>query len=234
MHLLDTSECVSMAFVVNEQMVKSGKLRSAKDLAGKVIASDRTLSASYIYDLLLAKDGLSLDDVTLVDVPNPAKPEGLRRGTIDLSLLAEPQLSLAIEEGGLVSWIPAYDVLPNTPYTYMLYGPSLLEQRPEVGKRFMTAYLRGVAQYRQGKTPRNIEILAKVTTLTPDFLRRVCWPPAEPFGAVRKEYFSNLQAWYMSQQIVDKQLPTEEVWDSRFVDYATEILKREQKSGTTR
>jgi hypothetical protein len=42
--------------------------------------------------------------------------------------------------------------------------------------RFLRAYLRAVAQYAEGRTQRNVEILANAVRLEPKLLRTICWP----------------------------------------------------------
>ena len=58
-------------------------------------------------------------------------------------------------------------------YAYPLYyGPAFLDKDPELGRRFMVAYLQGVKQYNEGKTERNLEILQNYTRLDRDLLKQ--------------------------------------------------------------
>ena len=48
----------------------------------------------------------------------------------------------------------------------------------------MIAYLKGVRQYNQGKTDRNVEILAKYTEMKPEEVKQSCWIPMRSDGMI--------------------------------------------------
>jgi NitT/TauT family transport system substrate-binding protein len=85
----------------------------------------------------------------------------LAKRRIDFMVTTEPWLTRIIRAGHGVLWKRVQDVIPDFDYAFVRYGPSILEKDPEAGRRFMVAYLKGVHQYNQGKTVRNLEIMAK-------------------------------------------------------------------------
>jgi len=63
----------------------------------------------------------------------------------------------------------------------------------------MTAYLRGVRQYNQGKTPRNLEIVSRRVQLNPDTARALCWAPIKNDGALDAKSLLDFQKWGVDQ-----------------------------------
>jgi NitT/TauT family transport system substrate-binding protein len=115
-------------------------------------------------------------------------------------------------------------VIPGSGYTMMWYGPSILEENPEVGNRFMVAYLKGVRQFNEGKTDRNVEILAKYAELEEDLVRDSCWVTINGDGQINIDSVFNFQEWALGNELLDHIIPAEQFWDSSFIDYALEEL----------
>ena len=74
-------------------------------------------------------------------------------GGISVSNTAEPFISRLIASGEVEIWRPTSEVNPYHPISVLLYGASLLDERPEAGERFAAAVLRALRQFRGGKTP---------------------------------------------------------------------------------
>jgi NitT/TauT family transport system substrate-binding protein len=100
----------------------------------------------------------------------------------------------------------------------------LLDQDPEAGKRFMTAYLKAVRQYNQGKTERNLDILAKHTELDRELLRRACWPVMRDDGQVNLQSLIEFQSWAQTKGLIDRPVTADQLWDASFINHATQAL----------
>ena len=229
-HTPTPDECPSFAIVISNPLAKKGGISRPRDLRGLKVAGDRAAIGQFFYEILLARDGLTPDDIELVDIANSAtRIELLKKGSLDVSFLGEPQLTMAIESSSAVLWMPVYNAAPNCQMTYMSFGSRLLEKDPELGKKFLLGYLRGLEQYRRGKTPRNVEILAKTTGLDPEFLKRACWSPAEKDGKIMLDFIKQVGAWCVRRGFADEDVPLEKLWDGRFLDYAHGVLQKERK-----
>jgi NitT/TauT family transport system substrate-binding protein len=144
-------------------------------------------------------------------------------------VLSEPWLTRARLSGQGVLWKAFDEAAPGLPYTALIYGSTLLDERPDVGQRFMTAYLRAVRRMSQGKTARNVEVLAAATRLEPDLLRQACWPSARADGFVDDGSIQAFQAWAFEQRLVDRMLPPSQLVDDRFAKYASSILSADPR-----
>ena len=116
-------------------------------------------------DVLLKDTGLTSKDVEILNIPLPARLEGMGNGSIDIAAVSDPWTVRIVNAGYGVVWNPWEKLLPNFQFSVNMYGPNFLEKNPEFGKKYMIAYLKGVRQYNQGKTDRNVEIIAKYTEM---------------------------------------------------------------------
>ena len=100
----------------------------------------------------------------------------------------------------------------------------MLEENPEAGKQFLVAYMKGVRQYNEGKTKRNLDILEKETELDRDLLEQACWPPITNDGQMDLGSLIDFQTWANEKGLLDTIATEDQFWDSRFLDYANDIL----------
>lgn len=222
---LESEGCSSYSFVARRELVESGALEGPEDLEGLRIGTDRTSSSYYVLTRLLAAGGLGPEDVETVDVPYGLKVEAFQRDLLDVSTASEPWTTRMVRTGAAVVWKPAREVVPGFQYGFMLFGPTLLNENREAGRKFITAYLEGVRKYnREGKTPGNLEIIARRMQVDVDFVRDTCWPLHEDDGRLDFAQMDRYQAWALQEKLIDRTLDEEQIWDRAFVDHANRVL----------
>jgi NitT/TauT family transport system substrate-binding protein len=210
--------CVANALMARRSLLDSGVLKTREGLRGRRIASSRGSYSRYWVVTLLARMGVKATEVELMEVPDTALPAALANGTIELAAVSEPWITRITTEGSAATWVPAQEAIPNFHYGYVMYGPNLLSRDPDVGRRFMRAYLEGVKQYNQGKTARNIEIIAKYTDLPPSLVEASCWNPFSDDGRVDVRSVLQFQDWALAEGLVDTALTSDRFWDPRFIE----------------
>jgi NitT/TauT family transport system substrate-binding protein len=159
-----------------------------------------------------------------VELSYPAQLEAFGQGTIDLTATVEPWIARMINTGDAVLWAPAQEVLPDFQISLIVYGPNLLEDNPGAGQRFMTAYLKALRQYKEGKTERNVEIVAKHTELDPALLKQACWPSIHADGQINVQSVLDFQAWAAEKGFLDSPITADQFWDPSFIEQANEDL----------
>ena len=220
---IDPAGCVASAIMARRALVETGELDSPAQLKGRRIALVPVSLSGYFVESLLSTAGLTLDDVEIMDVSTPAVPAALEKGTIDLVVASEPWVTRIVQAGHAVAWMPAQQVIPDFQLSVVVYGPTVM-QNPDVGKRFMVAYLRAVQQYNQGKTERNLEILAEHTGLDRELLDQACWPAQRNDGQLNADAVLDFQAWTVKKGHLDSLVTEEQFWDPSFVEDANEVL----------
>ena len=221
---LASDGCTYAAIVARRDLVESGELADAVQLRGRRIAFNPTSFGGYFLYKVLSTAGLTFDDIQPQDLTPPAQLEALTTGAIDLGNLAEPWVSRALKTGKASVWQPIQQVAPDFQLSMIVYGPSLLDDNPDAGKRFMVAYLKAVRQYNQGKTERNLEILAEHTGLDKVVLEKACWPALNDDGHIVPESLMDFQEWAMQEGYIDSVVTQEQFWDGSFIDHANMVL----------
>ena len=129
-----------------------------------------------------------------------------------------------LQEAGMAT----VGVGPDAEAAVVLYGPTLLNENQDVANRFMTAYLKAVRQYNEGKTPRNIELLAEFSNIDPEFLERMCWPALRTSGELNVQAVLDFQDWALEAGHLDNAISAEQFYDGSFVTYANLALDSAQ------
>jgi NitT/TauT family transport system substrate-binding protein len=147
---------------------------------------------------------------------------------------SEPFLTLALRESGIAEWKTAREVIPDQQFAVLAFGPRLISGPPDIGRRFMVAYLQGVRQYNRGKTRRNVDLLVKSTGLQEDLVRQACWPAMRDDGSINLDRVLEFQAWAVKKGLQDRVVPPERFWDGRFTSHANKELSGNPGGGDGR
>lgn len=199
-----------------------------KDIAGNTAAVIRWLKGKrvalpimgsmphYFIDTLLERHGMSTADVEFVVMSFPMIKEGLQKGFLDAGFLVEPFLSF-LKKDQAFSFLSFENEFPDVSGAYIIYGERLLRKDPSLGRKFMAAYLKGCRQYDQGKTPRNIEILAKYIELSPQMLKSMSWPAVAPEDLLRTKPLEDYQEWLLKKGFLTGKIDVRLLTDDRFL-----------------
>jgi len=220
--------CPTFGLVARKALVEAGQLNKPAQLKGRNVAWFRASFEEYFLEKVLKKDGLTLEDVKKITIPPPADPGAMAKGSLDLTVTNEPWVTRLVQAGFGVLWLPVQQVIPDFQFGLMLYGPNLLEKTPEAGQRFMVAYLKGARQYNQGKTARNLEILAKHTGLKKDLISKVCWAQVRNDGRINVQSINEFQDWAMTKGYLDRPVTTERFMETSYIEYANKVLNKTQ------
>jgi len=213
--------CTFHGFVTQRGMWPQGELPAADQIRGRSAEIDFALPHAYWLDLALRPSGLGIDDLDIVNVPLAATVDAFRSGAFDLTGIDEPRLTQLLASGDADLWKGTQEIVPDYQMTVLYYGSSFLDQRPEVGERFMAAFLRGVQRYNDGKTERNLAILERGMGLRRDQLTAMCWPTMDADGSMYWEGIDGYQRWAQQRGLIDRVLDQEEMLDARFLEAAS-------------
>lgn len=226
--VLEPSACSFNAILARRALVEEGKLDRAEQLQALQVELDPLLPQGFFMSRALEPFDLTVDDLQRVNLPTGANIDALINGSIDVTIASEPLLTRALSSGQAVVWRAGEELVPGYQLSSVMFGPTLLDERPEVGERFTVAFLRGLRQLRAGPTERNVELMALHTGLDPGLVKQLCWPSADPTGRIRPEGLMELQAWLLSRGLIDAVIPEEELIDTRFIDRANAVGVQEE------
>lgn len=205
-------------------------MRTWADLRGRKIAAASVRSS---VDFLLARGlgevGLTIDDVEMVQIPYPNINAALANEAIDAAAFWEPLLTVGLDQGTLVRWKGADEIDPQQQSATLLYGPSFLTTNPDLGRRFMIAYVKAARLYNDAFRKRigrdEIEaIIAKYTKVRPDIVARTVPVGLNPDGCANAADLADQLAWFRAQGYISGDLDLDAILDNQFCDQAVQQL----------
>ena len=176
---------------------------------------------------MLEADGLTRDDVELVDV-GFALSQALMAGTVDAVIGAYWTHELIVMEN---EGHPANVILPDdwgvpTYYELILVASEeTIRDRPELVEKFVRAFVKGYEQALsdpQGsidsllKTNPDAQIDEAVDRAGVELLVPLWQSAGQPFGSLAAERWTSFADWMKSQSLIDASLDPNEAFDASF------------------
>ena len=215
-------ECTWFGALARSELVKDGAIKT--DPEGLDVATPLDVVHGMMLHRLLPQLDLTLEDINIRFVQYPALPEAMATGSTDLVIVGEPWLTRIMDASDATLLAAGEDVVPAGQVGTICFGPRLLRERRDLGKRFMIANLKGVRQYNRGKTDRNLDILSRRTGLDRKLLTRLCWPNLRGDGMLNVEAVHAFQQWAKDENLLDRKLKTVEFWEPFFVRQAHRVI----------
>ena len=219
--------CSSDAWVARNELLENGTLDTPEGMRGLKIINSVGNTVDYANDLMLADMGLTMDDMEVVDIRDQvARLDSLGNGSLDFYPVSEPWITRAINTGNAGIWRPFAQYVPDISLAGMVFGPSILDGDPDVGTRFMVAYLQAIDQFNEGKTDQNLEIIAGFTQLEPEEIKDMCWTSYRPDGKINTDGLLAFMQWGVDKTYLDGPLTLEQMWDPKYVEAAAALSNR--------
>jgi NitT/TauT family transport system substrate-binding protein len=209
-----SAKCVNEAFVAPVAMAER---IAARGLRGERVAIVRGGVAEYLTTRLLESHKLTTADVVAIPMPQGSHVSS-REHIEAVRYTGEPNLSILLSEGTTKVVATTEELEPGHQISLLVYGKKLLRDDPELGRRFMRAYLRGVRQFNAGKTQRNMEIVGRFTKLPPETTRGACWTAIADDGRIDPKAVQPFLDWALAKQYLDGRIETSRWWNPAFVD----------------
>ncbi|MFQ5924492.1 MAG: ABC transporter substrate-binding protein [Dehalococcoidia bacterium] len=219
------SDCESVALMVRRDLYDSGELDTVAEIRGRTVAIPFTASlADFTLAKILEADGLTPDDVEITKLRPQDTVAAFENRAIAAAIMGTPHIQRIEALGYAVTLDSLNNLMPGFQYGFVIFGPNLLDDNPELGEKFMVAYLQGVRQYAQGKTESNLGILEKYIGLDEETLRQACWSRVYPDARINVEDILTFQDWAYDNGFVDEKVTAEQLIDTRFIEYANQVL----------
>ena len=218
------------AFVVRKDL--ADQIKTAADLRGRVLAVTGYkvgASSEVTIDRLLQTAGVKGSEVKLINMAFGDILAGLGTGKVDVGVLIEPLVTEAAEQGLGVVWQRADVIYPNQQYGALMYGQSIIK-RPDIARRFMVAYLKGVRFYNDalsGKTSRDelVDILSRNTSVkNRDMYQKMAFPGLNPDGTLNLAGMASDVDWWVLAGSMKQPVPVASVVDTSYIEAAVKEL----------
>jgi ABC-type nitrate/sulfonate/bicarbonate transport system substrate-binding protein len=192
----------------------------------KRLSYDRQSAMLYITQKMLARAGLTIEQLEgATEIPHAAELEALKAGKFDLAMAGEPWLSRILAAPAGSVWIRAEDAAPGESFGFVWFGRNLIERDRDAGRRFMRAYRESITRYLEGKTDRNVEIVAAATGEKPELVRSACWASMRPDSRIDTAAMMDFQRWAKARGLVPSLATVTQLWDSTFLAHADSVAR---------
>jgi NitT/TauT family transport system substrate-binding protein len=172
----------------------------------------------FALDAQLASAGLSMKEITPVTLPDAQAVAALLGGSVDAIMIGSGMDRDLMSLGpDLVQSAGLANVHPDFQYSHILFGNTLLASDPEIGARFLSAYLRGAREFLSGKTPQYMLEFAKTNNLEPQQVMGACRQTFSIDGAVDMESLRLFAAWAARRGHILREIDVSQIVDLRFL-----------------
>ena len=205
------------------------KVKSLKDLKGKVVASNGQGSVStYEVGKMLEREGLTIRDVELKIIPFTQMGVAFKNGAIDAGILIPPFVWQLEEQGLALPFANVDELVEPRPMTIavIMANSDWVKKNPEVVRNYMTAWLRGVREYCQAYhgAPNRQEIIDELvrsgTERRPELLNKYPWAARSPNGKINIASMLDINDWYVKNKMSNMRFPAERVVDTSYIEHA--------------
>lgn len=214
----------SIAGLVRPGLLEKGRLKPDEVRDGITISCAHGTVFHFLTDRLLAQEAPDVEVLGRKPLAPFLAAEALRTGAVDLGLYGEPWKTRLLSAGDADLWLSADQVAPGLQTAAIAFGPRLLDDDPETGRRFMVAYVKGARQYNLGKTDRNVALMVQLTSLGPELVREMAWPMVRADGRLNVESLLEFQQWAVEKGLQDRVVDASDYWEPSFVEHAQTVL----------
>jgi NitT/TauT family transport system substrate-binding protein len=224
---IEPGGCTFQAIVVRKDLYDSGEITSGEDLAGHSVSTPPTGPGMYFLSTYLDQIGMTVDEVEVVDIPTSSYVDAFRNKAVDVIVPTELHLSRLMADDNAVILVRSEDVVGYYQTSLLAFGKNLLKDDPDMGVRFLAAYLKGVEKYNEGKTDQNLAILSEATEISIDMLENSCWLSISPDGLIDFDGVEKFQQWSVDQEFMERAITEQEFMDTSFLAKAKALLEEE-------
>ena len=223
--------------VVRTELLESGQVRTPADLRGRRVAvNTRGASVEYVLTKVLERNGLTIQDVDQVPVPFPDMPAALSNGSVDAAIPAEPFATRSINLGVAARLV--VEIVPGRMTTAIIASGKLLRERPDVMRRWMIAYMKGIRDIQPATlgvsdvskflTPEHVAIFEKYTGASEQVLRDQVPYTFDADLIIQRDSIEDQQLTHIHNGLLTlaQPVPVDRMVDDTFVTQARETLGR--------
>jgi NitT/TauT family transport system substrate-binding protein len=199
----------------------------------KIAEPAKGSTAAAVVEHFLAQDGVKYDEVQHVYMAFPEQVAALKNGSIDATDALEPWATVDEKEGIGVRVEPDDKFYPYQQVAVVLYAGSFMKNRPDVAKRFMVAYLKGVRYYKDslkgghiaGKNADEvIKLLSDATHVPAPMLRAMTPGDINEDGKVNVKSLKDDYAMFKRLGFVSADVNVDTLVDMSYVEAAAKQL----------
>ncbi|HLH23206.1 MAG TPA: ABC transporter substrate-binding protein [Chloroflexota bacterium] len=201
------------------------------DLRGRKIAINQFGTTNDIaIEAALKRGGLTMQDADIQQIPYSDMNAALANRSVDVAQHNEPFKAIAIEQGLGTFFHGVDEYYPNMQFSVVLFGPQFAKNNPEVARRWMVGFLRGVRDYndalRKGiRKDETIQLIMKHVPLRDAGLfDKMGFTALNPDGKLNVQGLKDDLQWFVDHGMTQQAPDMSQVIDTSFAEYAVQRL----------
>jgi ABC-type nitrate/sulfonate/bicarbonate transport system substrate-binding protein len=217
--------------LARKDLYDSGQIKGWADFKGRKVAISATdNSGQYQLYKALKSVGLTLNDVDIQLLGYPDQGAAFANKAIDASQNIEPFATNYSAKDLTVIMPDQNQVYDGVQAAVVMYGPKFVQDKPDIGKKLMVAYLKGVRDYNRAFTKGTDKDAVIQSLLTHTSVKdrslydKMGLPGLNPDGLPNEADISAQQDFFYSMGYEKNKLDLKPVLDHEFVDYAISQL----------
>jgi NitT/TauT family transport system substrate-binding protein len=219
--------------MVRKALVDSGTFQGPGDLGGRKVAIPSVASgAQAALERALARGGISSRDVDINTLAFADMEAAFAGDAIDAAMVIEPFLTRILDRGVGALYARDDEYYPNHQLGVAMYAQTFVLEQPDVARRAMVAYLKGVRDYNDAFVKRDpakraaaVAALVKHTTVKdPALYDRMAMPGLNPNGTVNLDSLAADQEYFLSTGHQQQRVEMNVLVDGSFADAAAQAL----------
>jgi NitT/TauT family transport system substrate-binding protein len=207
-----------VALMFRRGLVDSGQVRGPADLQGRRVALPaRGIPTEALLAAWLRPSGLRVDDVEIVELGFPDQLPAFGSGAIDATVIPEPFQTRLLDQSLATIYQRSDEIYPGYQVAEVMYGATFPREQPEVARRFMIAYLRGVRVY-------NDAVVKGDPTARQTTASLMAMAGVHPDGRLNVSSLADNQEYWLSTGQQQARIDLGLVVDYSFADAALQVL----------
>lgn len=219
-----SGSCTYLGVLVRKDLYDSGEVTKIEDLKGLKVVVTETGTTGYAFSQIIGEVGLTFADVETHTMPPSAYVDAFRNKTVDAIVTPELNLTRLLLDGNAVLLGKAEDTVSPFLTSVLAFGKRLIVDDPDLGIRFMAAYIKGVEKYNEGATEENLAIINQVSGDEIEILKQACWIPIPLDPKIDFEGVEGFQHWLYDEGHIDALITEEQFWDPSYIEEAHKLL----------
>ena len=201
-------------------------LSDLTQLRGKrLVFNNVGATSEFALDAHLSAAGLTRDDILAEQLRSNVAVAALLSGRVDAIIAHnEYRFDLASLSTRIVRGPRLGSILPNHQYAHILYGAGMLDRDPDVGVRFLVAYLRGTRAFLKGETPKMMVEYARSNDMDVDTVVNDCRETFTPDASVDMASLKRYVDWAVRRGYCSESYDVSRLVELRYVKEAQRRL----------
>jgi NitT/TauT family transport system substrate-binding protein len=222
-----------VALMFRRDLVDSGQIRGPGDLRGRRVALPaRGIPTEVLLSHWLRPAGLRVDDIDLVEMSFPDQLPAFGSRNLDATVIPEPFETRLVDQGLATVYQHSDQIYPGFQVAEVMYGATFAQEQPDVARRFMIAYLKGVRVYNdayvKGDAAARQVTVAALIQHTPvkdaALYDRMAMAALNPDGRINVASLAEDQEYWLASGAQQARIDLNVLVDYSFADAAVQAL----------